>query len=115
MAWQCLSISVRHSETGLSDRRQAAICSCRVAILCRISLLGVDAAEVGGLAAKAALLSASSKAPVIAVAVPRRGFERAMDLSFIQDRRDGTLRRSGHARPERWQGAIGSFRGPVAA
>src|SRR5579863_5876514 len=101
MAWQCLRISVRHSETGLSDRRQAAICSCRVAILSRVSLLGVDAAEVGGLAAKAELLSASSKAPVIAAAVPRRGFEKTMNLSFTQDRRDGSLRRPGHARPKR--------------
>jgi hypothetical protein len=86
MAWQCCIISVRHSEIGLADRRQTAICSCRVAILPRISLVGADGAL--GLAAKAALVSAIMKAPVIAVAMRRVEFDTGIAFSFTQRRSD---------------------------
>jgi len=91
MSWQCFCISVRHSDMGLSDRRQAAICSCMTAIFSRISGLGADAAEGGGLAAKAAPLSASSKALVIDVAARQARFETAMALSSRWMRLPGSL------------------------
>jgi hypothetical protein len=82
VSWQCCRISVRHSDMDLSDRRQAAICSCRVAIFSRISLVGVYIDEAGGLAANAALLIAISKAPVIE-AIRQAELEDAMTLSFV--------------------------------
>ena len=68
ISWHCFCISVRHSDIDLSDRRQAAICSCRLAILSRIALVGADGVAAGGLDAKAALLSAINKAPAMDVA-----------------------------------------------
>src|SRR5579884_2845628 len=93
MALQCSSISLWHSEMDLSDRRQAAICSCRVAILSRVSLADASrdgtgallSAAAGALSANAVLLSAISKALAIAVTMTRAEFAIGMALSSCGD------------------------------
>lgn len=57
-SWQALCISLRHCSMGLSDRRHAAICSCRTAIASRVSFEGpaavADSVAAGASAASAA-------------------------------------------------------------
>src|SRR4051812_3172870 len=53
LSLQLFRISAWQSASGLSERRQAAICSCRTAIFSRDSLVTVVGAE-GGVAAREA-------------------------------------------------------------
>lgn len=83
MLWQLLIISVRHSDIDLSERRQAAICSCNVAICSRSSL---DGTVVGASAAKTGLLAAMRRTLAMDAARPRADLERYMAHSSIRDR-----------------------------
>jgi len=70
---------------GLSDRRQAAICSCNAAICARIA---VDGAAVGASAANTPLPATTSRTPMIEAATPRVDLEMHMTDSFTLGPRD---------------------------